>query len=282
MKKLLVCIMIFCGASVKGEIISILSMVAVREKVETLLQKYAPKDLFVAFDVDMTLTQPNHPAIYYPALKKYYSDHKAIIEKMPADQKDLPNVLAIDRSSRLVEKKTPKVLESLQRQGVKTIAFTATLTGQIADYPRFEVVRYERLKDLGLVFEDSFGEHPDVALTQCSAHRGNYPVFHKGILSANGEKGKTRKGDVLVAFLEYIQKHTQERTYFSPKVIIIVDDRKTNLESIEKSLRDHHPDILFIGMEYEGAFNYAPEEISREDFIEFWEGLVKRAKTLFD
>lgn len=42
------------------------------------------------------------------------------------------------------------------------------------------------------------------------------------------------------------------------------DDQKKNLEDIEKYLKDYYPAAVpFAGIEYQGDFNYAPENINR-------------------
>ena len=63
-----------CGSPTHGEIISTPTMKLVEAKVELALERHQPKDIWVGFDIDMTLLQPDHPAAYYPNLKK----HKAV------------------------------------------------------------------------------------------------------------------------------------------------------------------------------------------------------------
>lgn len=68
---------------------------------------------------------------------------------------------------------------------------------------------------------------------------------------------------------------------YAPKVVVMVDDKKSNLEDVQKVLTISHPDILFIGIQYQGEFVYAPKEISEADSTKFWQGLADQAKLLY-
>jgi hypothetical protein len=59
-----------------AEMTSAKSMKGVEIKVENLLKTHKPDQILVTFDIDMTLTQPDHPALYYPALRKYRDIYK--------------------------------------------------------------------------------------------------------------------------------------------------------------------------------------------------------------
>ncbi len=68
---------------------SVPTMRDVKFKVEEALQKTKPEDVLVAFDIDMTLTQPDHPAVYYPTIIKYRKTYKEITEPLSNEQHDL-------------------------------------------------------------------------------------------------------------------------------------------------------------------------------------------------
>ena len=108
---------------------------------------------------------------------------------------------------------------------------------------------------------------------------GSHPMFYHGVLSSNGER-KVSKGQTFVAFLKHMgPKHQNKvgRGHY-PKVVILADDRMKNLEDVEKSLKEYDPSIQFIGIEYQGAFSYAPQDISKEDFQKFWETFAEKAR----
>ncbi|MDP3533170.1 MAG: DUF2608 domain-containing protein [Alphaproteobacteria bacterium] len=111
-------------------------------------------------------------------------------------------------------------------------------------------------------------------------HASGYPMFYHGILSTNGE-GDVSKGNLLTALLSHVGPHyackAQKPGYY-PKVLVLVDDNKKHLESIEALLKVYNPLIQFIGIEYEVGITYAPRDISKEDFQKFWKNLANRAK----
>ncbi len=236
------------------------SLKTVDHEIRELLQSSEPGDLLVAFDIDMTLTQPEHPALYYPALKKYIAHYKSILGKLAPEKKDwISTWTAFQFPQRLVESETPKIIKNIQALGVPTIAFTASLSGSLGEnQPNAIHLRYNQLKEMGLVF----GIDKEITFTEFPAFANSYPMFYKGILSANGEQN-TSKGTVFCAFLKEMGNQ--------PKVIVMVDDKKKHLEDMEEKLSQCLPSAQFVGIQYEGAYDYAPEEISEEDFIEFWE-----------
>ena len=103
-----------------------------------------------------------------------------------------------------------------------------------------------------------------------------FPMLYHGVLCANGEHNGIGKGKVLTAFLKQISVNKDGSTYYKPKVIVMVDDKKKNLEDTKIALETEYPDIKLIALEYQGSLNYAPEEISENDFIKYWEGLAEQ------
>ena len=55
---------------------------------------------------------------------------------------------------------------------------------------------------------------------------------------------------------------------------------KANIEDAKNVFATSHPNILFVGIEYQGAFDYAPKDISEADFIKFWQGLADQVKKI--
>lgn len=254
------------------------NMHIVEQHIDKLLAQQSPKDLLVAFDIDMTLTQPDHPAVYYHNLKTHRAIYMELMSTLTPAERDRKVTLTVQLlPQRLVESDTPLIIKKIQETGTKTIAFTASLAGPLFFDPahsknpqRIEALRFEHLQKANINFEQSFGAQ-DFILDHIPAHNDQYPVFFKGILCANGEQGKdSSKGDVLIAFLKKMDLH--------PKTIVLIDDRMPNLESVAHALTIHYPQIKFLGLEYQGAFDYAPQSISAEDFRKFWEDLTKKSK----
>lgn len=226
-----------------------------------------PQDVLCAFDIDMTLILPDHPACYIKNIKQYISVYRDIQKQYASLDATLPFVWAFAYPQHLIDSGIFSTLEDLK--AVKKIAFTATFTGPYLNYPRLEVLRYEQLREKEISFEDSFPEK-DFILEECPAYRSRKPAFYKGVLCSNSENGTTTKGSVLCAFLRKLR--------WIPKCVILVDDRLKNLSDVEESLKDQYPQIKFIGIQFTGAAHYCPKAISEADFKAFWTNCFEQAQ----
>ena len=254
-------------------------MLDVRKKIDELLLQHTANDCLVAFDIDMTLLQPDHPAVYYPNLRKHVGIYKAIMETLSPAERDRKATLTVQiLPQRLVEPQTPDIVRGIQAKGVSTLAFTASLCGPMlytrtkitSPATRIEALRFEILKRYDLHFDQVF-KTESIVFDEIPAHNHQHPIFFKGILCANGEQGKgSDKGSVLVAFMK--------RLRLSPKIVVLVDDRMPNLEAVDRALKNYDSSIQFLGIEYQGAFEYAPESIFEEAFRAFWEDFASQAK----
>ncbi|MBM3632625.1 MAG: DUF2608 domain-containing protein [Alphaproteobacteria bacterium] len=278
---MMVCIL---SSSTQAQIFSIKVMKEVQAKVEQVLKVHKPEDVWVAFDIDMTLIQSEHPATYYPVLKKYKDVYKRILGKLSPLQIDLMHtLLVLTTPQKLVEADTPHRIKNLQKKGVGTIAFTAVLTGKLPGYKnKVLVLRKDHLQKIGLDFAKKRTQFPPCVPFMDFPHYGGYfPLLYNGILSSNGERNVT-KGETFVAFLKHMGPSHLIKVGKCryPKVVILVDDRKKNLEDVGRSLKAYDSSIQFIGLEYQAAYDYAPTDISKEDFQKFWEGLAEKAKAV--
>jgi hypothetical protein len=272
----------FCSSSIKAEITSVSTMKEVQIILQTVLQKYKPEDILAAFDIDMTLLRFEHSAVCYPTLKKYSDIYKDLLGQLSREQKDIVSTLLVyDIPLKLVEEGTPRIITQFQDEGIKVIAFTATLTGPFSTkYNDTISLRAEQLKQSGLNIPKSFAGLNSQVFSDFSQYVGSYPMFYQGVLSSNGE-GSATKGEVLVAFLKVLGQDSQQKTGqmgFTPKVIIMIDDRKKHLIDVEEKLKAFNPSIQFIGIEYQGAFAYVPQDISRKEFQKFWENRIEEAR----
>ncbi len=241
--------------------------------VETYLKKriskYSLDDILCAFDIDLTMLQPEHPAFYVPNVKKYIKIYRSIVKEYPNLDLTLPFLYSFLIPQRLVDEGIYDVLKSLE--GTKKIAFTATFSGHYLDFQRLEVLRYEQLKAKKLSFEGNF-ENEDFVLDECVPYRSNFPCFYKGVLCSNSEQGPTTKGGALCAFLRKVG--------WVPKFIVLVDDRVKNLSDVSVALKQDFPEVDFVGIEYLGGHKYCPQKISQEEFKLFWEECFKKASQL--
>src|SRR3990167_2905589 len=287
MKDLIKCITLMMALTcikypTQAEMMSVKTMEEVQKKIEDIHKTQKTEDVLVAFDIDMTLTQPDHPAVYYPAIKKYVDVYKSILWPLTPAQKDLAATLTTQVvPQKLVEKDTAKIIKTIQKQDVKVIALTSSLAGKIKGFPdKMIILRREQLQKMGVDFTNTLKNFVRVkTFLDFKEYAGGYPMFYHGILSTNGE-GYVSKGALLIALLRHVgpryEGKAQKPGYY-PKVIILVDDKKKHLENVEARLKAYDPAIQFIGIEYEGAFAYAPQDISKENFQKFWEELANKA-----
>ena len=255
-----------------GEIFKVSNMINVQKILEKALERNVPSDVLVAFDVDLTLTFPTEKAAQMPNILQHKKIYKNIMENLTSQhQYVMLNLLAEASKHQLIEEKEISfILNNLQTKGVKTIAFSACLTGPLANISRMEIWRYTTLKNLNLDFNKSFEHQTEIVFTEIPAFLNRHPVFYKGVLCASNPIGKATKGPVLNAFLNAMA--------LSPKLIIMIDDTREHLDDIEASLKIRDPTIKFIGIEYTKGRELSYGPISEEQFIAFWKNLETQAE----
>ena len=233
------------------------------------ISKYNKEEVLIAIDIDLTLLQPDHPALYVPNVRKHLKIYRQIEKQYPNMDPTLPFAYSLLLPQHLVDEGIYALLEQFRE--IKKIAFTATFTGPFLDIQRLEQLRYEQLKEKNLSFEDSFSEK-DFSLESCPSYRSTYPAYYKGVLCSNSERGTTTKGTVLCAFLKKLN--------WQPKCIVLIDDRTKNFEDVSKALKEHFPETKFIGIKYTGAHDYCPEKITKEAFQTYWADCFHKASLL--
>lgn len=232
--------------------------------------------MLVAFDIDLTLTVPCHPACYYPNLQRYKAllDRHLMAKRMVSCLSEVEEDQALTLGTqlpgqKLIEKNTPALIATLQKQGIKTIALTASLSDGVPGLPNLQVNRYTHLKQLGIDFSQTFAIE-DGSFLHFPPHNNHYPAYHQGILYANGGKRTSNKGAVLVALLKKLD--------WKPRQVVMIDDLSSNLKDIEKALKSFDATIHFIGIEYDGGKNYVPEQITKKDMLDYWQAIIKQVK----
>lgn len=235
------------------------------------LKQYPIEQCLLAFDIDLTLTQPQHPAVCMSNMKKYSTVLKQITANLTPEQSDLMfNLSVMAAPLKTVENDTAKIINSLQQQGTKVIALTAGLVGAINNVASMEQWRFIQLKQLGLDFSSSFINIKDLTFTKLPAYRGNYPRFYHGILLANGGKGASSKAATLLAFLNKAQ--------LTPNLIVLIDDQRKNLDEVALTLKQYNKELTFIGIEYTASTTCFLGEIELNAFKNFWQNLAALAK----
>ena len=222
------------------------------------IKNYNPADVLCAFDIDFTLIQPEHPACYVPNIQKHLQILKNIESKHPQIDPSVAFSHIFAEPQRVVDKGVYALLEQLK--DIPQIAFTATATGPFENVKRLEVLRYEQLLEKQLQFKCETIED-DFVLEECPPYRGTKPTFYKGVLCSNSERGTTTKGSVLCAFLRKLN--------WTPKLVILIDDRTKNLRDTYVALKRDFPSTKFIGIRFLGAHDYCPQGISPEAYYDY-------------
>lgn len=266
-------ILLMLSHTTQAEVISMSTMQEVENKVMELVAHFPPQDMLAVFDIDMVLTQPSNPAFQMPNMQRNRAEIKVLLKGITPEQKDiLLNLITKSSDPVLIEQDTPEIIKTIAAKKIKTMALTASLTGQLGKIKNLEVWRYEVLKNLGIDFSNSFPQTSEIKFNNVPEYIRRKPVFYKGILCSNGDGNKNNKGDALVLFLEKIS--------FSPKVVIFVDDKKENLENVEQALVKFNPHIKYIGVEYKGGESINSVYIDAKTVLHEWEKLFIEAKQL--
>lgn len=270
---------------IHAEISSINTMEGVHTKIEGLLKTHKPEDILVAFDIDMTLIQPEHAALYYPTIQKYLEIYQSILEPLTPVQRDLVATLITQIiPQRLVEKNSSSVIKSIQHQDVKVIAFTSSLAGKIEGFSDKTIfMKRDQLQKMGFDFTNTFKNLARVVtFFDFKKFAGARPIFYHGVLSTNGE-GTVSKGELLISLLQHVGPYYEgklQKPGYYPKIIVFVDNDKKHLENIEEELKAYDPSLQFMGIVYRKAFTYGPKDILETAFQKFWKKLASRAKKI--
>lgn len=207
---------------------------------------------WIIFDVDYTLTMPE---IVFEE-KSYGISKKNMMEALS----DISNDKSFDRtysssiflSRRLIDENAPEVIAELKKNGAKVFALTAALGKD-----SLRQLRFDRLKKMGVDFSDSF-DFSEVLLDDIPPFLGYRARYSNGILYANGEHGPNcNKGFVLTSFMNKIGQ--------KPTHIVFIDDRKKNLEDLQKTFENS--EIKFFGILYADKKEYeeVPVDIIRKE-----------------
>jgi hypothetical protein len=246
-------------------------MSEVNDRVAEIAQTVSPRDIWVIYDIDMTLTKPENPATELVNLQRHHQVLGEVFAETTQDQRELAKYLAVGLyPCKTGEKKAAKRVGELQKLGVTSFALTSAKSGNItlwdSPQPIYEI-RPRVLNALGIHFEKAF-PFETLSLRKFSADGGSFPIYHRGVICANEKP----KGAVLCAFLDEIKA--------SPKVIVMVDDRRQNLREMRTALRARYPYVRFVAFEYTGAATPpdAVKIISADEFRAFWEPIAARVR----
>ncbi len=248
---------------------AVLTTALTMKAVGRIIDHYLPKapQALVAFDIDWTLTVPQHPATHYPNLRMHHKLLDQLLSPLGLAKSDRIHTSGtLTPKQLLAETNTPAVIKTLRRPGITPIAFTASLTGTLRHLGNLQKRRFADLQSLGVDFQSAFTRQ-ELMLRELPVHNNNHPAYYRGILFANGAREGSNKGDVLVAFLQHIG--------WKPQHIVMVDDVLKNLTNIAQALAAWDPEIAFMGIEYDCTKTYTSQHITEDQFLRYWQGMLE-------
>lgn len=218
MKKLvfiLIYLLTICCPIASAEIIQTSTLAPI----EAALKK-ADADTLVIFDVDGVLIED-----YEKKFRNYIQEIEEKYEETKADE--LLSILYLNSKNKLIDSQISKVIEELQNKKINVLFLTACDTGSWGKMTSLEEWRIHDLKSFGIDTSRSFRDVKAVTFTFIpSKDPKRFPCFQEGIVFTC----HLPKGKLLKAFLKY--------TGLSPKKIIFIDDKRSNLESIEEFCKE--------------------------------------------
>ncbi|MCR5224484.1 MAG: DUF2608 domain-containing protein [Alphaproteobacteria bacterium] len=219
------------------------------------------KNCWIIFDVDYTLTMPtmmyegrNYP-ITQRSLISILSEIKdrEILDRVCSSSVFLPQTL--------IEKQLPDALKNLNQRGARVFALTAALGAK-----KLRKHRFQTLNSLGVNFSDAF-DFSEMDLDDIDPYIGYKLGYYNGVLYANGECDLTNnKGKVLKSFIKKIGQR--------PTHVVIVDDKKKNLENLQAAVTELG--INYLGLLYTDSKEYEdlPSDILKQRIEEMQRNLL--------
>jgi hypothetical protein len=266
-------LMIFLGAtsSLLGEIHSIDSL---QEMAPHL--KNAGSESLIVFDIDETLTIPDHPAFQRANFEVHRPVIREVIHKLdPQKRTLLINTIFLVSKPLLIEEKTPSLIRAWQKQGIKTMALSSAMSGKIEDVDLLEM-RLNNFEKIGIDFSSTFPNHEELVFSDHNVYYGSSSRFRKGVLHTNSchqtTSSKPEKGEILIRFLKEVN--------CTPKKIFFADDKLELLQEVEKTLREIYPGVKFIGFHYQGALHFPTKILDAEELKADWEKLIEKTNSL--
>ncbi|MBI5346095.1 MAG: DUF2608 domain-containing protein [Chlamydiae bacterium] len=265
-KHLIFCLFgFFYFCSLRADITAIDSFENLTPQVENLLTQNKPTEILVLFDINYTLIQVDLPPLYVPNIRKHTKIMHNLIDPLSKEKKDILFSLATKENPQmLVEPSIPTVLSNLQKQNIKLLALSSTLSGELGENIKSDEWYYQNLKNFNVSFENSFPNIEHLVFKDLPFYCNSYPLFYKGIILTN----KCSKGKVLIAFFKLAN--------YTPRVVVMLDNKPENLSEVQQELKLFDPSIKFIGLQYEKGSNYAPQDIDETSFKNWWQSRIEK------
>jgi histidinol phosphatase-like enzyme len=198
------------------------------EPIFEAIQKSGPETL-VVFDVKEVLFVAKD-IIRTPKYKKEYRELiSELAKRHPAAQVEkLESTILSQESLELVNPKIVDLISQSKSHGMKVIALTSGYSGKFGGIEKQEDLRLKSLQNLGIIFEDSFPDKHFIRIAGIEGKaRSGCQIFKQGVVFAC----RAPKGKVLEEFLKQVG--------YKPRKIIFVDNKETNLKSVEDYVKQH-------------------------------------------
>ena len=205
----------------------------------------ADERALVIFDVHDVLMIPTDQLLRKP----YKNRLREALAKVAAlrgmeEASSLECIVKSQHQVELVDPHMSEVMKTLKRRGIATIALTNAGTGVMEGGIVSENLMLARLKGLGIDFTNSFPSVDTLSFAGSGANDNEIgPIFKRGVIFT----GLLSKGVMLQAFLQKVG--------FCPSQIIFVDDKLTNLASVETLCNEQG--IPFLGFQYTGSEHHS-------------------------
>lgn len=215
----------------------------------------ADTSTLVIFDIDEVLLESTD-AILKPQFKPHFLRlQQELAEKYsPEEVAYFKSIIYDEHNFKLVNDDIINTLNDLKHNGVMTIAITYIATGPRGKIPQFEDWGLARLQKVGIDFR-RYNNLKNTSYTEIPAAHG-VPLTKNGVtFTALASKG---------SLLEAILKHNA----LLPAKVIFIDDKLSNLESVQSSCEQLN--ISFLGIHYTAVINSKAwkynEAIARQQF----------------
>lgn len=216
-------------------------------------------EVLCVLDIDNTITMLECEYAYWPNICKYKNELKNIENKYSdIDMNFVFMNILINYPTKIHDK---NILTFINKIKFKKIMLTASASGSYKDIDIIEKFRFNILKNLGVSFENEFNLDDFIQFKNHKKIFESYPSYYKGIIFSNSTNKESNKGKVLKEFLAI--------SNFNPKCIILIDDNENNHDNLTEEFNTS--DVKLINIKYVGAEDYCPIEVTKEDFINFWE-----------
>lgn len=204
-------------------------------------------DALVIFDVDEVLIMPKDQILQSPH-REYINQLNTSLFTEEKESELLWSIIFAQRSSIPVDTQMINMINTLQSKGIKVLALTQAMTGKFGNITSMRNWRNDELISHGYDFQKSWKGVQNKILNglekstnRLASEVSSLPMFFKGIIFTEIDKG-----EALEAFLSHYK--------LKFKKIIFIDDKKKNLESVEKTLSKLN--IAFVGIEYTDAVTH--------------------------